>query len=400
MKIYFKVFVLLMSLPFAAFAVGEVILSADSVILQMNSKNWTVTSSSATLDSISVDSSSFTVTMSANQTLKLTSSDRLTLSMPETGSITIGSSCGTSESTHTITNPVGGATVTFTVTPGTTACAVGGGIISGGGSVISGGGGTIAPTIPDQNVAVALTPAVIAPTIPAATVAKPSAVAQAVSPVFNKDLGLGSKGEDVERLQKLLAQDTSVYPEGLITGYFGNLTVQAVKNFQSKYGISQVGRVGPQTRANLAEIFGAGQPPAAVPVPAAPKAIGLTRELSQGASGDDVTALQEFLAKDKDVYPEGLATGYFGGLTVQAVKRFQAKYGISQVGKVGPQTLLKLQELMSGVAVPVPEPTPAPAPTPALPTTAPSSVGTPTESVGASSEIPWFLQLMPAPAPH
>src|SRR3989338_158291 len=139
MKIYFKVFVLLMSLPFAAFAVGEVILSADSVILQMNSKNWTVTSSSATLDSISVDSSSFTVTMSANQTLKLTSSDRLTLSMPETGSITIGSSCGTSESTHTITNPVGGATVTFTVTPGTTACAVGGGIISGGGSVISGG---------------------------------------------------------------------------------------------------------------------------------------------------------------------------------------------------------------------------------------------------------------------
>src|SRR3989344_4046275 len=369
MKIYFKVFVLLMSLPFAAFAVGEVILSADSVILQMNSKNWTVTSSSATLDSISVDSSSFTVTMSANQT-------------------------------HTITNPVGGATVTFTVTPGTTACAVGGGIISGGGSVISGGGGTIAPTIPDQNVAVALTPAVIAPTIPAATVAKPSAVAQAVSPVFNKDLGLGSKGEDVERLQKLLAQDTSVYLEGLITGYFGNLTVQAVKNFQSKYGISQVGRVGPQTRAKLAEIFGAGQPPAAVPVPAAPKAIGLTRELSQGASGDDVTALQEFLAKDKDVYPEGLATGYFGGLTVQAVKRFQAKYGISQVGKVGPQTLLKLQELMSGVAVPVPEPTPAPAPTPALPTTAPSSVGTPTESVGASSEIPWFLQLMPAPAPH
>ncbi len=65
-----------------------------------------------------------------------------------------------------------------------------------------------------------------------------------------------SKGEDVKRLQKILAQDKSVYPEGLVTGYFGPLTLMAVKKFQVKYGIAKPGDdgygfVGPKTRAVL-----------------------------------------------------------------------------------------------------------------------------------------------------
>ncbi|HBT81335.1 TPA: hypothetical protein DEB04_01250 [Candidatus Giovannonibacteria bacterium] len=153
--------------------------------------------------------------------------------------------------------------------------------------------------------------------------------------------------EEVTKLQTLLASDKSVYPEGLITGYFGNLTREAVRRFQAKYGISQVGRVGPLTRAKLAEIFGAGQTPSAVPTPAAPVAAGLTRELERGMTGDDVRTLQEFLAKDNAIYPEGLVTGYYGSLTTSAVKRIQAQYGISQVGRVGPLTLQKLNELMA-----------------------------------------------------
>ena len=229
---------------------------------------------------------------------------------------------------------------------------------------------------------------------PAAAIAQPSAIAQAVSPVFNSDLALGSRGDDVTRLQQLLARDTEIYPEGIVSGYFGNLTVQAVRRFQAKYGISQVGRVGPQTRAKLAEIFGAGETPSAIPTPATPAATGLTRELDSGARGDDVTVLQEFLAKDKDIYPDGSVTGYYGALTTAAVKRFQAKYGISQVGRVGPATLKKLQELMSGVT-PAVAPTPTPAPAPAAPTPAPAPA--PTTS---SNEVPWFLQLSPAPVPH
>ena len=90
-----------------------------------------------------------------------------------------------------------------------------------------------------------------------------------------------------------------------------------------------------------------------------PVKFALTRGLSLGLEGGDVTQLQLFLASDKSVYPEGLVTGFFGRLTVSAVKRFQAKYGIDQLGIVGPKTLAKLNELMN-VSVPPVSPPAAP----------------------------------------
>ena len=74
----------------------------------------------------------------------------------------------------------------------------------------------------------------------------------------------------------------------------------------------------------------------------------LSSQLSLGAKGADVTNLQEFLAASPDIYPQKLVTGYFGSLTMEAVKKFQAKYGISQVGRVGPQTLAKINSLIGG----------------------------------------------------
>ena len=52
---------------------------------------------------------------------------------------------------------------------------------------------------------------------------------------FKSDLKEGSKGKEVTELQKCLAKDTSVYPEGKITGSFGAQTKQAVIRFQEKY---------------------------------------------------------------------------------------------------------------------------------------------------------------------
>ena len=49
------------------------------------------------------------------------------------------------------------------------------------------------------------------------------------------------------------------------------------------------------------------------------------RNLTIGARGEDVKALQQFLI-DENVYPEKLVTGYFGPLTRAAVIRFQEKY--------------------------------------------------------------------------
>lgn len=72
----------------------------------------------------------------------------------------------------------------------------------------------------------------------------------------------------------------------------------------------------------------------------------LQRSLREGLSGDDVSKLQEYLALDDDIYPEGLVTGFFGPLTRRAVLRFQARHGIEQAGVVGPLTRAKIKELI------------------------------------------------------
>lgn len=74
----------------------------------------------------------------------------------------------------------------------------------------------------------------------------------------------------------------------------------------------------------------------------------LTRQLQLGSRGADVSELQTFLAASASVYPQGLITGYFGSLTQAAVRRFQALNGISQVGRVGPQTLAVINSQMGG----------------------------------------------------
>lgn len=77
--------------------------------------------------------------------------------------------------------------------------------------------------------------------------------------------------------------------------------------------------------------------------------------LRQGATGEEVEQLQEFLKQYPDIYPEGLVTGYFGPLTEKAVQRWQKKQGIMDsgdpdvtgYGQVGPQTIAKLNELIT-----------------------------------------------------
>lgn len=77
----------------------------------------------------------------------------------------------------------------------------------------------------------------------------------------------------------------------------------------------------------------------------------LVRNMAIGAEGEDVRALQLLLAADPEIYPEGLFTGYFGPLTAKAVKKFQEKNGIEQVGFVGPKTLKKLNEKLKNSSV-------------------------------------------------
>jgi len=73
----------------------------------------------------------------------------------------------------------------------------------------------------------------------------------------------------------------------------------------------------------------------------------LMRQLQYGMTGEDVKLLQEILATDPDVYPERLITGYYGNLTRNAVKRFQKLAGLDQVGRIGPKTMSKINELLT-----------------------------------------------------
>ncbi len=80
---------------------------------------------------------------------------------------------------------------------------------------------------------------------------------------FKNNLKSGSQGQEVKELQKCLAKDPEVYPEGEITGVFGKLTKAAVIRFQEKYkkeilepqGLEKgTGEVLKSTRTKLNEI--------------------------------------------------------------------------------------------------------------------------------------------------
>lgn len=68
---------------------------------------------------------------------------------------------------------------------------------------------------------------------------------------FTKTLQKTVADDQVKILQEFLKQFPDIYPEGLVTGYFGLLTENAVRNFQKKAGVETVGVVGPITREVL-----------------------------------------------------------------------------------------------------------------------------------------------------
>ncbi len=93
---------------------------------------------------------------------------------------------------------------------------------------------------------------------------------------------------------------------------------------------------------------------ASAPLAAAPAAR-FSRALARGDRGEDVRRLQEILARDPALYPEGIVSGFFGALTERAVQRFQMRHGIvssgtpatTGFGRVGPRTIIKLNEFLS-----------------------------------------------------
>ena len=131
-------------------------------------------------------------------------------------------------------------------------------------------------------------------------------------------------GEDIRAVQNKL--NSLGYVAGTADGYYGNMTRNAVINFQSKKGLAADGDVGPTTWSalfNTSTSGGSGYS----------RILKLTSPLMYG---EDIKAVQNRL--NSLGYNAGTADGYYGNGTRTAVISFQTARGIDIDGEVGPTT--------------------------------------------------------------
>lgn len=75
------------------------------------------------------------------------------------------------------------------------------------------------------------------------------------APILFSSLAQGaSNSVEVMALQRFLAREPGVYPQGLVTGYFGPLTAAGVTAFQRKYGFQPTSSVDEGTKNKINEL--------------------------------------------------------------------------------------------------------------------------------------------------
>ena len=218
------------ALPVITFAANDVTLTTSAVI-SVGGYSLNVTGSSAVVNSITVNASNFTVTLSSGSSITVTSPTRNLLTTDLTSNITT-SSCSDSLSSISL-GYSGSGTVTNTITPSSTICQTVGAAPSNPTTAFAPGGGT-ANNAPIKSL----------PTSPG------------VSPSgFSRDLGVGSSSSDVKNLQVYLnthgyvISTKGVGSKGKETNSFGAMTKQALIKFQKANGIlPATGYFGPLTR--------------------------------------------------------------------------------------------------------------------------------------------------------
>jgi peptidoglycan hydrolase-like protein with peptidoglycan-binding domain len=137
-------------------------------------------------------------------------------------------------------------------------------------------------------------------------------------------ISLGSTGEDVKRLQRVLARHLLWNPFGPITGVFDSGLESSVKGFQQSQGLTVDGVVSPAAWAAL------------------PSYREASPELKEGSKGPAVAWLQKALT-GADVVIEftpydGAIDGIFGAKTLTAVRALQTWAGLPVDGIVDDDT--------------------------------------------------------------
>ena len=163
-----------------------------------------------------------------------------------------------------------------------------------------------------------------------------------VSPQFDENVTIGSEGNVVRNLQYYLTVIGAYYEAVLpveITGYFGEETENSLKSFQRVFGIPETGRLDRATKNDLYRAYMGiveAVRPEYVSVALYPGTV-----LREGARGDSVRIIQEYLTYINQTYPNIPAvsnTGYFGPITRQAVTEFQRQFGLNPNGIIGGAT--------------------------------------------------------------
>lgn len=171
----------------------------------------------------------------------------------------------------------------------------------------------------------------------------------------------GSTGEDVVVLQAMLNRIGQNYPAiprlSQVDGIFGPKTEEAVRVFQSVFGLSVDGIVGRATWyklvflyvavTKLSELVSEGQSFTQVQGPSG------IQTLRSGDRGPAVSALQYFLSligQYSFTLPMLDIDGIFGPKTLQAVKDAQKAFGLPVTGVVDNATWLKIYDEYVGIA--------------------------------------------------
>lgn len=178
----------------------------------------------------------------------------------------------------------------------------------------------------------------------------------------------GSSGLDVETIQTYLNRIRRNYPAiPAITdpaGVFGADTENAVRKFQSIFGLTPDGIVGKATWYKLSSLYTSVTRLAELDSEGVTLGIGTVPPgsvLRQGSSGQDVITLQYLLNVASRYYPGVPAPsqdGVFGSKTRQSVVAFQNAAGLQPDGIVGKNTWRALYDIYLGSGANVPSPGP------------------------------------------
>jgi len=143
------------------------------------------------------------------------------------------------------------------------------------------------------------------------TAATPTAAAAGV-------LKKGDRGDSVKELQNWLIK--AGFYTGTVTGYYGDVTQTAVKNFQQAAGLTADGIFGPATKTKLTSVN--------------------SNILVVGSKGEEVKKVQQRLQTLG--YSKVQVDGIYGKITEEAVKAFQISKNLPVTGTVNFHTSVAL----------------------------------------------------------